>query len=345
MTPIDLRSDTVTRPTPGMYEAMRAAPLGDDVLGDDPTVRLLCERLAALFGKPAACFVPSGTMANLCAVRALTNPGDEILLHRDGHVYHYESAGFAAIAGCAPAFIDSPDGIFGPEALAPLIRPRSPHFAPASLVVIENTHNRAGGVVWSLAQVAAVSAEARRLGLRVHLDGARIWNASVKTGVPVASFAAHADTVACCFSKGLGCPVGSAVLGEVEVIERVLRSRKMFGGAMRQSGMLAAAALYAIDHHIDRLAEDHANARIFAEAIAGAPGLHVDMQRVQTNMVFFDLDPALGSAGDFCDRLERSGVRMLPAGPRTIRAVCHLDVNKAQVEHAAATVSSAARAT
>lgn len=339
MPSIDLRSDTVTRPTPGMYDAMRSAPLGDDVLGDDPTVQALCEKVSALFGKPAACFVPSGTMANLCAIKAQTEPGDEILLHRDGHVYHYETAGYAAIAGCSPAFIDSADGTFGPEAIAPLMRPSAPHYAPAKLVILENTHNRAGGVVWPLEKFAATATEAHRLGLKVHLDGARIWNASIRSGVPLRDYARHVDTISCCFSKGLGTPVGSAVVGEVDTIARVLRLRKMFGGAMRQSGMLAAAAIYALDHHVQRLAEDHANAMAIARRLAEVDGFRVNLASVQTNMVFFDVEARLGSASEFCRRLEDHGVRVLPAGPTTVRAVCHLDVSGKQAAAAAEAIA------
>lgn len=342
-TPIDLRSDTVTRPTPAMLEAMRTAPLGDDVLGDDPTVNLLQERVAALFGKEAACFVPSGTMANLSAVKAQTDHGDEVLMHAQSHVYYYETGGFAAIGGCSIRPIDSPDGLFEPGALAPLIRPRENHFARSRLLVIENTHNKGGGTVWPLDQFEAVCREARRLNLRIHLDGARIWNACAASGASPADYARHVDTISCCFSKGLGCPVGSAVVGDRETIGRVLRLRKMFGGAMRQSGMLAAAALHALDHHRARLVEDHANARRLAALLAQVPGLRVNVDRVHTNMVFFDVDPSLGTAADFAARLDRAGVRMFDTGPTQIRAVTHLDVSASQIEQAGALIAKIVR--
>lgn len=329
---IDLRSDTVTRPTPAMRDAMARAPLGDDVIGDDPSVIELQQRVAAMLGTEAALFVPSGTMANLLALKSQTDPGDEVILHRESHVYYYETAGFAAIAGLSLRFVDSPDGVFAPEAIDPLVRPGDDHFPRTRLVEIENTHNRAGGVAWSVEQVARVSERARALGLRVHMDGARLWNACVARDVSPREYARHADTVSVCFSKGLGCPVGSALCGSRATIARAHRIRKMLGGGMRQSGVLAGAALYALDHHINRLAEDHANARLLGERLAGVAGISVNLASVQTNMVYFDVR---GDAADLCRRLATRGVLMFDTGPARIRAVCHLDVSRAQIVQAA----------
>lgn len=341
--PIDLRSDTVTRPTPGMLRAMADAKVGDDVLGDDPTVIALQERVAAIMGKEAACFVPSGTMANQTAIRALTEPGDEVIAHRDAHIIHYETGAPAALAGVMIRPLDGECGLFDEADVAAAVRPASPNFPMSRLLVVENTHNRGGGAIWPMEQIRRVSAEARRHNLRLHLDGARLWNASAATGIKPADYARHFDTVACCFSKGLGAPVGSAVCGDRPTIARVLRFRKMFGGAMRQSGILAAAALYALDHHAERLADDHANARRLAEALGGITGITVPMP-VETNMVFFDLDPHLGPAAAFCDRLtmmERP-VRVLPTAPQRIRAVCHLDVTAEAIDAAITAISAAA---
>jgi len=332
--PIDLRSDTVTRPTPAMLEAMGSAELGDDVLGDDPSVHALQERVAETLGTEAALFVPSGTMANLLAVRAQTSPGDELIMHAGSHVYTYEAGGYAAINGCSIATIDSPDGRFEPEEIDARIRADNAHFPPSRLLVVENTHNKGGGTVWSLEQVERVVGRARERGLACHLDGARLWNASVAAGVAPKEYARHFDSVSVCFSKGLGAPVGSAVAGSRDLIARAHRARKLLGGGMRQAGLLAAAGLHALEHHVDRLAEDHANARRLAEGIAEMPGLEIDPASVETNMVFFDVEPSAGSATSLCRGLEACGVRTLPVGPQRVRAVCHLDVSRAQIERA-----------
>lgn len=339
---IDLRSDTVTRPTPQMRRAMAEAEVGDDVLGDDPTVIRLQDRIAALLGKQAACFVPSGTMANQTAIRAHTEPGDEIVCHKDSHIIHYETGAPAALSGCMVRALDGPNGLFEAADVAAVVRPRAIHFPQSALVVVENTHNRGGGSVWPITLLAGVAACAREHGLKLHLDGARIWNACASTGLPPAEYARHFDTVSCCFSKGLGAPVGSAVAGDEQTITRVRRFRKMFGGAMRQSGILAAAALYALDHHRDRLSEDHTNARRFAEGLASVPGIKVDLAAVATNMVFFDIERSLGTGAQFAAALEREGVRTLSTAPQRIRAVTHLDVSAGMIEQAIAAVSRCA---
>ncbi len=341
---IDLRSDTVTRPTAAMRAAMANAEVGDDVLGDDPTVIALQERIALLMGKEAACFLPSGTMANQTAIRAHTEPGDEIIAHEGSHIIHYETGSPAALSGVMIRPTFGPLGIFDADQVEHLVRPRSSHFANSKLLIIENTHNKGGGSVWPLEQIQRVVAAARKHDLHCHLDGARIWNAAAQTGISVAEYAKPFDTVSCCFSKGLGAPVGSAVCGSKAIISRVHRFRKMFGGTMRQSGILAAAAMYALENHRARLVEDHANARTLGEDLANIKGLVLNLSEVQTNMVFFDLDATVKwNADQLCDALKKVGVLMIPTGPRRIRAVCHLDVNAAQVKEAAKHVAACVR--
>lgn len=341
--PIDLRSDTVTRPTPAMREAMLRAPVGDDVLGDDPTVIQLQERVAAILGKEAACFVPSGTMANQLAIRVHCEPGDEVIAHEDSHIIHYETGGPAALSGVMVRPARGSRGMFDADQFEALWRNENIHSPRTRLVVIENTHNRGGGSIWPLPQIQRVAAKAAEMGTRRHLDGARIWNACAATGLKPADYAAHFDTISCCFSKGLGAPVGSAIVGDRATIARAARFRKMFGGAMRQSGVLAAAALHALEHHRDRLKEDHANARRLASGLAGVPGLSVDVDETETNMVFAMVDPALGSAAEFANRLRDYGVWVLAAAPRRLRAVCHLDVTTAQIDEAIAAITRAAK--
>lgn len=337
---IDLRSDTVTRPTPGMRKAMAEAEVGDDVLGDDPTVIRLQERVASIMGKEAACFVPSGSMANQASIRAQCEPGDEVIAHADSHIINYETGAPAALSGVMVRTPTGPCGLFDADQVESLARPDSVHFPHTKLVVVENTQNRGGGAVWPLEQSNRVARKAHELGLRAHLDGARIWNACVKTGHSPAEYARGFDTVSCCFSKGLGAPVGSAVSGDKATIARVFRFRKMFGGAMRQSGILAAAALYALENHRERLAEDHQNAARLAEGIGQMPGVTIPMP-VETNMVFIDLDKRHGTAADVCAKLKAGGVLALPTAPQRIRLVCHLDVNRAMIERAIAAMSAA----
>lgn len=340
---IDLRSDTVTRPTAAMRQAMANAEVGDDVLGDDPTVIALQERIAGVMGKEAACFVPSGTMANQTAIRSQTEPGDEVIAHRDSHIIHYETGAPAAICGVMVRPLEGEAGLFEEGDVADALRPDNCHSARSRLLIVENTHNRGGGSVWPIGQIERVTAMARKHGLRTHLDGARVWNACVATGLTPAEYAKHFDTVSCCFSKGLGAPVGSEVCGDRATIYRVHRFRKMFGGAMRQAGVLAAAALFALEHHRERMSEDHANARRLAEGLRGVAGVAVPLP-VETNMVFFDLSPELGTASDFCAGLRKRGVWMLPTAMSRIRAVCHLDVDRAGMDRAAGVVRELAGA-
>ncbi len=340
-TPIDLRSDTVTRPTFAMREAMMAAPLGDDVLGDDPTILALQDKFAALVGKESSLFVPSGTMANQLAIRSQTEPGDEIICHEDSHIIHYETGGPAAISGCMIRPLRGPRGTFAAEHVTSSIRPDNAHFAVARLIIIENTQNRGGGAVWDQRQVESVTSAAHARGLRCHLDGARLWNAHIASGVSMKDLAAPFDTLCCCFSKGLGAPVGSIIAGDARTIHRAHRFRKMLGGAMRQSGLLAAAAIHAMDHHVQRLASDHEHARQFA-SIAAAPGsplrLHPDQaaRGPETNIVYLDLpESAPLDAAELCTHLKARGILMLPTAPRRVRAVMHLDVTREQALHAA----------
>lgn len=331
---VDLRSDTVTRPSPGMRAAIAAAEVGDDVLGDDPTVLRLQQRSAELLGKPAALFVPSGSMANQIAIRAATEPGDEIICDATTHSYNYETGGPAALSGCSIRLVHGRRGIFSGRDVEQAVRPRNAHFARSRLVVVENTNNRGGGSVWPLEAVAEVRAVAERHGLHLHLDGARLMNACVASGHRPTDYTQYADSVSMCFSKGLGAPVGSILAGPQEFIARAHRFRKMFGGAMRQAGILAAAALYALDHNVERLAEDHANARRLAEALAGLPGIRLDPEDVQTNIVIFEIDERLGPADALAARLRERGVWLLATGPNQLRAVTHLDVSREQIAQA-----------
>lgn len=342
MQAIDLRSDTVTRPTPQMRQVMANAEVGDDVLGDDPTVLRLQEKFAALLGKEAACFVPTGTMANQTAIRALTEPGDEIIAHADSHIIHYETGGPAALSGVMIHPLSGTNGLFDADDVHNAVRANSVHAPHSQLLIVENTHNRGGGAVWPIEQIERVTQTAREHDLKLHLDGARLWNACAATGIKPAVYASHFDTISCCFSKGLGCPAGSAVAGDRKIIARVARFRKMFGGTMRQSGVLAAAAIFALDHHRQRLADDHANAKRLALGLTDVPGLELDASEVETNMVFFNLSSSLPfDAAAFCARLRALGVLALPTAPRRVRMVCHLDVTPEMIDHAVRLVAQA----
>lgn len=330
--PVDFRSDTITKPTPAMREAMARAEVGDDVFGDDPTVQELEIETAALLGKEAALFVPSGTMANQIAVRAHTEPGDELIIESQSHIYYYEGGGPAALSGVMCRCVNGQRGIFTAEDLQAALRPADQHFPRTRMVCIENTHNRGGGRIWSLAELAPVAAAARNHGLSMHLDGARLWNASVASGVPEREYAALFDTVSVCFSKGLGAPIGSALVGSKAFIERARRFRKMFGGGMRQAGIIAAGALFAMRHHRARLAEDHANARLLAEGLAGIKGLEVAPSEVETNMVRFRV--LTTSASEFAAKLRSRGVLTLAVDASTIRAVTSLMVSIQDVQNA-----------
>ena len=338
---VDLRSDTVTRPTAAMRRAIAEAEVGDDVFGDDPTVLALERRCAELSGKAAALYVPSGTMGNQLALNVLTAPGDAVLLEAESHIFLYEQAGIAANSGCLAHVVTGERGAVDPAAIAAAVRPASDdHAARLALVCLENTHNRAGGAIVPLAKLHATADAARAAGARVHLDGARLWNAAVASGVSVAEWAACADTVMMCFSKGLGAPVGSILVGGEAEIRRARRVRKRWGGGMRQVGVLAAACLHALDHHVERLAEDHARARRLA---AGLRSDGVTVGEPDTNIVIATLAAPLDPA-KVLGELEKRGVRMVGFGPGRIRAICHLDIDDAGVERAIGAFAEAVRA-
>ncbi len=326
----DLRSDTVTRPTPAMRAAMAAADVGDDVYGEDPSVRALEERVAAVLGKESALFVPSGTMSNQIGLLVHTRPGDEVIIGEGSHCAFYESGAASAWAGVQFA-IAGRGGLFTAEQALEVIKPPQDHFPRTRLVVIENTHNRAGGRVFPQVEVLEIAAAARANGLGLHLDGARIWNASVATGLDVAELAAPFDTLSVCFSKGLGAPVGSAFVGSRDHVVAAHRFRKMLGGGMRQAGILAAGALHAVEQHRARLADDHAAARILADTLRGAPG--IELAPVETNIIVLTTQNL--PAAELARRAAAAGVLMNATGKQTLRAVTHLDVDASQVKRAA----------
>ena len=338
---LDLRSDTVTRPTPGMRAAMHAAEVGDDVFGEDPTVNRLQERVVELLGKEAALFVPSGTMSNQIAVKVHTQPGDELICDVNCHIYNYEAGGPAILSGVMCHTLDGECGILDATQLEDTIRPDDEHQVRTRLVCLENTHNRGGGRIYPFEKLQDIHAWTRKHGLMLHLDGARLWNAVVATGIAAKKWSALFDTVSVCFSKGLGAPVGSALAGPRELIARARRIRKLFGGGMRQAGVLAAAALYALDHHVERLAEDHRNAQVIARAVADTPGLRLAPPDVETNLVWFRVEREIGTANDVATALKECGVLVQVLGPQTLRACTHLDVSVAQAERAAETIRRA----
>jgi threonine aldolase len=326
---VDLRSDTVTKPTAAMRAAMAAADVGDDVFGEDPTVARLERESASLLGKQAALYVPSGSMANQIALAVHCRPGDDVIVGEGAHNYLYEAGAGGGIAGVQFTIAGSGGLFTGDDVAAAFKDPAWHGHAPTRLVCVENTHNRGGGVAWTQAGIIDVAEAARKLGVALHLDGARLLNAAVATGVPAAQLAAPFDTATLCFSKGLGAPVGSVIAGSHDLILRAHRYRKMLGGGMRQAGILAAGALHALSHHVARLAEDHANARVLAEGIADLPGVHVDVARVQTNIVLVELSAERPSAAQVVAALEARDVLALAFGPRRIRLVTHLDVDRA----------------
>jgi threonine aldolase len=336
---IDLRSDTVTKPTPAMREAMARAEVGDDVYGEDPTVKALEERVAALLGKEAALFVSSGSMGNQLAIAVQTQHGDEVIVGEGAHPVFYEAGAGPALSGVQFAVAGS-GGMYTADEMEAVVKPRAYYTPRTSLVCVENTHNRAGGRVFPQKDAVAIAERAHALGLKTHLDGARLWNAVTKTGLSERELAAPFDTVSVCFSKGLGAPVGSAFVSSRENVERARRFRKMWGGGMRQVGILAAGALHAIEHHRARLNEDHDNARRLAELVAYAPNLRVDVAAVETNIVNIDTE-ATGEA--MSKAAAKLGLAINASGPKRLRAVTHLDVTRADIEKAAEILGRAAK--
>jgi threonine aldolase len=331
---IDLRSDTVTRPTPAMRQAMMTAAVGDDVIDIDPTVARLQERTAELLGKEASIFMPSGTMTNQIALRVHCSPGDEFLCEADCHIYNYEQGAFAQLSGLVARTIQGKCGVFDVEQLDGLVRPENDHMVRTRLLCLENTSNRGGGSVFPHAKVMAISRWAKHHGLMLHLDGARLFNASVASGTSLKELSDPFDSVSVCFSKGLGAPVGSCLVGSREFVARARRARKLFGGGMRQAGIIAAGALYALEHHIERLSEDHSHAKLLADAVRSVPGLQLLSDQVETNIVIFKIDNVLGTASNFASKLHDRGVQVLAFGPQSIRLVTHLDVNRPQIDQA-----------
>ncbi len=338
---IDLRSDTVTKPTPGMLAAMMAAPVGDDVYSEDPTINRLEETLAEYLGKEAALFVPSGTMANQIAVRLHARPGEELICEETSHVVLWEGGGPAALSGVTVRPLRGQTGQLGLDQLKSLHRPDDIHSPRSALCWLENTHNRGGGTIQSLESIAEICTWAKANKMARHLDGARLWNAIAATGIAGKSWASHFDTVNVCFSKGLGAPIGSALAGTQDQIKLARRYRKLFGGAMRQAGFLAAACLYAMDHHIDRLKDDHANAKLLADAIRSKPGLKLVPEKVETNLVWFEVDKTrFGSPQEFTRRMRERGVLMSALGESTVRACTHLGATRADCENAAEVIQA-----
>ena len=329
---VDLRSDTLTTPTPEMRAAMASAAVGDDVFGEDPTTNLLQERVAQLCGTEAALFVPSGSMGNLVLLRSMASPGDEVICHVDAHIFNYEVASLAAVAGIQARPIPGHWGVLDPDAIAAAVRPAFDTFPRTKVIALENTHNLAGGTVYPIDDIRAVRKVADEHGLKVHMDGARIFNASVASGVPVSEYCSLVDGLTFCFSKGLACPVGSMVVGSRELITQAHRYRKMHGGGMRQTGVLTAACLVALDTMIDRLAEDHANAQRLARGIQSISKDATKPANVQTNMVLVRTEELGYTPAEFVDVVETENVRCLAYQRGTVRMVTHKDVTGQDID-------------
>lgn len=331
---IDLRSDTVTKPSDEMRKAMYEAEVGDDVYKEDPTANRLESFAAEFLGKEAALFVPSGVMGNQICLNVLTNPGDEVICEKNAHIFQYESGSPAALSGIQLSLIDGVNGIFTADQVEPLIRPQSAYYmARTKVIEIENTHNRAGGTINPIENIKSIEALARKYNLYFHLDGARIWNASVETGITPAEYASYFDSVSCCLSKGLGAPVGSIIAGSKEFIKEAFRVRKAWGGGMRQMGFLAAAGLYALKNNIDRLKEDHEKAKILASSISKFNNASIDLSIVQTNIVMFSVKNI--SVEDFLSKCHEKGLLLSTGKVGVIRAVTHLDVSFDEISKAA----------
>lgn len=331
---IDLRSDTVTKPTSAMRQAMMAAEVGDDVFGEDPTVNALQEKAAQLLGKEAAIFVASGTMANQLSIKAHTQPGDEVIIEAGAHAMNFEGGAGAVLSGVQFWGIPGHRGIIDVSQVEAAIRPDDAHFPVSRLIIIENTHNRGGGTVFPLAKIKQIQELANRRGLRMHMDGARLWNACVASGISPAQYAAPFDSISVCLSKGLGCPAGSLVAGSKDFIKRVHRLRKMVGGGMRQIGFLAAAGIYALDHHIERLEEDHRKAKKLAQGLAEIKNIKINPADVETNILYFDVSPAERTAPEVVLSCRQKGLLLHATGKTRIRCVTHLDVSFADIDKA-----------
>ena len=332
---IDLRSDTVTKPTEGMRKAMSEAVVGDDVLGDDPTVIELQNKVASMLGKEGGLFVPSGTMSNIIATRTHTSPGDEIITEYKSHIYKYEGGAFAALSGCSVALVHGKDGLMNPEDVSNAIRKSEgslSHYPNGSLVCVENTAQGGGGTVYSQESLDEICKIAKQKDCKLHLDGARLFHASTASGTSLSRMVRDFDTVSICLSKGLGSPVGSVLVGSKKILEQAHRWRKMFGGGMRQAGIIAAAGLYALENNVDRLHEDHRRARQFGEALAALPNFSVNLDAVQSNIVFIGVGQ--GNAKMMIEKLSKHGIDILDTDSSTIRAVFHLHITDKDLETA-----------
>ena len=332
---IDLRSDTITKPTAAMRQAMANAEVGDDVFGEDPTVAELQRKVAALLGKEEALYVPSGVMSNQLAIKAQTDPGDEIICEQDAHIFNYETAAPSLISSVQVRTIPGIRGVIRADQLDAAIRPKVYYMPRSRMICLENTHNRAGGTIYPLDEIKKISAYARAHDITMHLDGARLWNAWVASGIHPKEYAQYFDSVSVCFSKGLGAPVGSAIVSTSAVIDRVHKWRKVFGGGMRQTGIIAAGALYGLEHHVERLKEDHEKARIFAERISSLPHVAIDLEAVQTNIVIIDIEKTGKRPDDIIALLKSKGVLVTIGSYTSVRAVMHLDVSLEHVKQAA----------
>ncbi len=330
---IDLRSDTITKPSQEMRKAMYDAEVGDDVYKEDPTANELEKYAAELLGKEAALFVASGVMGNQICLNVLTQPGDEVICEKDAHIFQYESGSPAALSGIQLSLVDGNNGVFTPEQVEPLIRPESAYYmARTKVIEVENTHNRAGGTINPISNIKALSELAKKYNLYFHLDGARIWNASVETGISPADYAKHFDSVSCCLSKGLGAPIGSIIAGTKDFIKEAYRVRKAWGGGMRQVGILASAGLFALKNNIPRLKEDHIKAKILAAALSKISGLTIQKELVQTNIVMFT--PSKMSVENFLAKAKDAGVLLGTGKVGVIRAVTHMDVSAEEINEA-----------
>ncbi len=329
---IDLRSDTVTQPSEAMREAMAHAPVGDDVFGEDPTVNALQEKMQKLTGKEAALFVSSGTQANQISINVHTQPGNEVICEERAHIFNYEAGAPALLSGVQLHPLPGKYGVLDVKQVEEAIRPKDHHFPQTKLISLENTHNRWGGTVYPIEEIKKMRSLADKYGLRMHLDGARLWNASVATGISLKDYAKYFDSVSLCFSKGLGAPVGSIIVGSKEFIERAHYYRKVYGGGMRQAGIIAAGALYAVEHNFTRLKEDHRRARILAEALNAFPGMVIDLHTVQTNIIIIDTSLTGKPAPSIAERLNENGVKVIAFAPTRIRLVTNLHITDNDID-------------
>ncbi|MCK4428547.1 MAG: low-specificity L-threonine aldolase [candidate division Zixibacteria bacterium] len=331
---IDLRSDTVTKPSKAMRQAIAEAEVGDDVFEDDPTVKKLEEMTAELLGKGKALFVPSGTMANEVAIKSLTKPGDEVVLEGDSHIYNYEVGAPSVLCGVQLHTLKGKRGILTAQQILDHLRPQDIHVPQTTLICLENTHNRAGGTIYPIEEIKKIREATKPLGIKMHLDGARLWNATIATGIPLDEYARHFDSVSVSLSKGLGAPIGSVICGSSDFILIARRNRKMFGGGMRQVGIIAAAGIYAIENNFNRLNEDHRNAKALAEGLSKIPKISVDSESVQTNIVVIDIKESGMEVGEVLEELKEKGVLAVPFGRNKIRCVTHLDVTRDDIDQA-----------